>query len=576
MNIYENDILKLIFTKGHLSQREMAIFSGYSLGMVNNSLKSLKEKGLLDSDCDLTESALDLFESSVPKRAVILAAGYGMRMVPISSDKPKALLKVKGETLIERQIKQLNDAGIKEIYVVVGYLKEQFEYLIDEYGVELIVNSNYKVKGNLYSLLCAIDKLENSYIIPCDLYCYDNPFDNCELYSWYLMSQEQDANSWVRINRKLEIVKSKDITNRMLGICYLTKEDAILVKNSILTMSLDHNYDNSFFEEALFDGDRMFISSKINNDIKEINTYEDLYHLDGESEDLHSYIIDLVTNKLNVGIGEISNIKELKNGVGNHTLLFRIKDKKYVLRITKVGEDYFRHSNELEVYGLINEKPIYFDEKTYYMLSEYIDNKGHVDANDKGQVSKCIEELRKLHSLKIKSSKEYDLYEAIDFYENLWTESKSYYKDYEVTKKHILELKRYVDCYKNEYVLTHIDPTADNFLILGDDTVKLIDWEYAANQDSDVDIAMFCISSLYDRKQVDWFIDQYYKNECSKETRIKIYCYIATCGLIWSNWCEYKQRQSMEFGYYSLKQYRYAKDYYKYSIELMNKGELYE
>ena len=82
-------------------------------------------------------------------------------------------------------------------------------------------------------------------------------------------------------------------------------------------------------------------------------------------------------------------------------------------------------------------------------------------------------------------------------------------------------------------------------------------------QDPHVDIAMFCIYALYDRDQVEQLIDIYFDNKCSNEVRTKIYCYIAACGLLWSNWCEYKLDLGVEFGEYSLCQYRYAKDYYK-------------
>ena len=82
-------------------------------------------------------------------------------------------------------------------------------------------------------------------------------------------------------------------------------------------------------------------------------------------------------------------------------------------------------------------------------------------------------------------------------------------------------------------------------------------------QDPHVDIAMFCIYALYDRKQIDKLIDLYFAGDCSLEIRMKIYCYIAICGLLWSNWCEYKSTFGIEFGEYSLRQYRYAKEYYK-------------
>ena len=127
----------------------------------------------------------------------------------------------------------------------------------------------------------------------------------------------------------------------------------------------------------------------------------------------------------------------------------------------------------------------------------------------------------------------------------------------------MLELKAYIDRQEKDWVLTHIDAVPDNFLITADGQVRLIDWEYAGMQDPHVDIAMFCIYALYDREGVDRLIDLYFEGPCPRETRIKIYCYIAACGLLWSNWCEYKRSLGVEFGEYSLRQYRYAKEYYR-------------
>ena len=140
----------------------------------------------MDSSYHLTSFSYSLFSDCKPKNAVILAAGFGMRMVPINTSVPKALLEVNGEILIERLIHQLHEAGVEDIYVVVGFMKERFEYLIDDFGVELVVNTEYSTKNNLYSLSLVADKLSNSYIVPGDLWCESNPFDSNELYSWYM------------------------------------------------------------------------------------------------------------------------------------------------------------------------------------------------------------------------------------------------------------------------------------------------------------------------------------------------------------------------------------------------------
>ena len=99
--------------------------------------------------------------------------------------------------------------------------------------------------------------------------------------------------------------------------------------------------------------------------------------------------------------------------------------------------------------------------------------------------------------------------------------------------------------------------------------LQLTDWEYSGMQDPHVDIAMFCIYSLYNKQEVDRLIDIYFENKCNQETRAKIYAYIAACGLLWSNWCEFKATLGVEFGEYSLRQYRFAKDYYRYAKQEM-------
>ena len=190
MNRYEADILMELAGTACQNQRELAERTGHSLGAVNRELRSLREQGLVGADLHLRPAARELLAAAAPRRAILLAAGPGMRMVPINRQTPKPLLEVHGEVLIERLIRQLRQVGVKEICVVVGFLQEQFEYLIDAFGVELIVNPAYASRNNLYSLALAARYLEDAYIVPCDLWCRDNPFRRWELYSWYLAGRE--------------------------------------------------------------------------------------------------------------------------------------------------------------------------------------------------------------------------------------------------------------------------------------------------------------------------------------------------------------------------------------------------
>ena len=162
MNKQLLDLFKLKLKKPQATQRELAKQLNISLGKVNQLLDQLKQNNLFNEELSLTIKGKEYIENHHPQQAVILAAGFGMRMVPINTEEPKGLLEINGEPLIERLIKQLQAKGIKRIKIVVGFMKEHYEYLIDQYGVELVVNTKYGEWNNLYSLYLAKDYLENS------------------------------------------------------------------------------------------------------------------------------------------------------------------------------------------------------------------------------------------------------------------------------------------------------------------------------------------------------------------------------------------------------------------------------
>ena len=117
--------------------------------------------------------------------AIIMAAGTASRFAPFSYEKPKALIEVRGEVLIERQIRQLREAGIEEVVVVTGYKAEQFEYLKDKYGVVLINNPYYLTRNNNSSIYAAREYIKNSYICSSDNYFITNPFESDVDESYY-------------------------------------------------------------------------------------------------------------------------------------------------------------------------------------------------------------------------------------------------------------------------------------------------------------------------------------------------------------------------------------------------------
>ena len=576
MNNSKQDILNNLIKEHFINQRILAAQTGHSLGIVNRSLKELISEGYLDEEIRPTEKALREAKEKAPKNAIILAAGFGMRMVPINTETPKGLLEIKGERLIECTIRQLHEVGITEIYIVVGFMKEQYEYLIDEYGVDLIVAPDYTSKNNLHSLKTAADHLSNSYIIPCDIWCEKNPYSRNELYSWYMVSDLVDDDSTVRVNRKQELVVQKEQAggNAMIGICYLLEAEAETVRERLEELGRDSRYDGTFWEETLYQKDRMIVTARVVHaaDAVEINTYEQLREIDSDSSQLQTDAIQVICEALGAQQDEVTNITVLKKGMTNRSFLFSCKDKKYIMRIPGEGTDQLiNRRQEAAVYQTIAGRKIcdeiaYINPENGYKITEYLDGARVCDAEKEEDLQKCMKKLREFHGQKLKVDHSFDLFGQMEYYESLWEGTPSAYKDYEKTKAHVLQLKDYIEANAGEWVLTHIDAVPDNFLFVeenGKEEIRLIDWEYAGMQDPHVDIAMFCIYSLYKKEQVDHLIDLYFEGSCDDKTRIKIYCYIAVCGLLWSNWCEYKRKLGVEFGEYSLRQYRYAKDYYK-------------
>lgn len=129
--------------------------------------------------------------------AIILAAGTSSRFAPLSYEKHKALTIVKGEVLIERQIKQLKVAGVSDIYIVTGYKAEQFSYLKGKYGIKMIHNKDYAIRNNNASIWVARNVMGNSYVCSADNYFTINPFETDVDDSYYAAEYSDGAtNEW--------------------------------------------------------------------------------------------------------------------------------------------------------------------------------------------------------------------------------------------------------------------------------------------------------------------------------------------------------------------------------------------
>ena len=164
------DVLSaLAVNKEKLSQRRLEELTGHSLGTINKAMKDFAELGFV-SNGQITPAGLDALEPYRAKRAVFIAAGFGSRLVPVTLNTPKPLVRVNGKRIIDGLIDACLEAGITEIYIVRGYLAEQFDQLLYKYPmIRFLENPSYNEANNISSAMCARYMLSNAYVFEADL-----------------------------------------------------------------------------------------------------------------------------------------------------------------------------------------------------------------------------------------------------------------------------------------------------------------------------------------------------------------------------------------------------------------------
>lgn len=571
MNVFENEILLFLYRNPKSNHRNIANSLKLSLGLVNKTIHKLIDKNFLNMDLSITQKTKSIIKLNSPKSAIILANDYYLEDTSLNPDIPYGLLTINNEALIERIIMQLHEVGIKNINVVLKSKKEMFEFLIDKYNIKIVI-----LKNGLNDMLKKITNLlDNTYIIPFNIYAKSNYFSSIEINSWCMVNNVIDDKSFIRINKKKELVKDSCNCNKMLNLIYINCNDKAKIINNIKALPDKLKKEKLYLEHYLFQNNKMFTDGRVGDydNIRQINCYDDLKDFEYNNI-LNDVVISVIKYTFNINLNDIKNIKVLKKGMTNRSFIFEINNIKYIARIPGEGtNNLINRKKEANVYNRIKNLNIcddlyYINPNNGIKISKYIDNAHTCDVNNPNDLKICIKKLKEFHDLKLSVPHIFNIYKNIDYYESLWPYKSSIYKDYNETKKNVYSLKYFIDANAQEYCLSHIDANADNFLIKGNE-VRLIDWEYAGMQDPHIDIAMFCIYSSLSKKEVDNVINIYFNGDCDDMTRLKIYCYISACGLLWSNWCEYKRSLGVEFGEYSLNQYRYAKDFYKiFKVEM--------
>ena len=271
------------------TQRELAAAMGVSLGSINSLISSLSERGLIDKN-GLTEAGYAALEPYRVKRAVFIAAGFGSRLVPITLNTPKPLVRVNGTRMIDTLLDAVTAAGIEEIYIVRGYLGEQFDQLLYKYpSIRFIDNPIYNEANNISSAMCARELLQNAYVLEADLVLY-NPalIQKYQYCSNYLGVPVESTDDWCLKTNKSKVVTKLAIggTNcyHMFGISYWTAEDGAKLREDIKTVfempgGKERYWDQVAMEYCL-NHYRVEARECTFQDIIEIDSYSDLKKLD--------------------------------------------------------------------------------------------------------------------------------------------------------------------------------------------------------------------------------------------------------------------------------------------------------
>ena len=283
------DVLECIASaKQKLTQRKIAKSLNLSVGSINKVIADLTMQGFLLNG-EITEKGLNALEPYKVKRAVIVAAGLGSRLIPVTLNVPKPLIRVKGKRMIETTLDALLEVGITEIYIVRGYLGKQFDELLTKYPtIKFIDNNIYNEGNNICSVYFAREFLQNSYILEADWVLYNKYIIKKYQYSSnYLGIPEKETNDWcLFVNNKIitKVAIGGKNCYRMVGISYWTEKDG-----KQLSKDIEKVYNSPGGKERYWDQvplDYCKDNYKLNirvcsaDDIIEIDTFNELKAID--------------------------------------------------------------------------------------------------------------------------------------------------------------------------------------------------------------------------------------------------------------------------------------------------------
>lgn len=580
----EFTLLYAIKKYGMQSHRKIRDIASLSTGYISQTIKEFQDKGWVNDE-GITEKGVEALLPYKVDNAIIMAAGMSTRFVPISLEKPKGLLVVKNEVLIERQIEQLQDAGINEIILVLGYKKEAFFYLEDKFeGIKIIINPEYNTKNNTHTLYLAQKYIKNSYICSSDDYFEENPFEEYVYQSYYAaVHVHEKTNEWYMVpdakGNIAKVQKSGDDGFVMLGHVYW---DRHFSAGMIGLLNEDHsigNYDSVLWEQVLTEHVKdlppMEIKEYPADAIFEFDSLDELREFDSNYVNhTHSKIMNNIAKVLDCKESDILNFKAIKEGLTNTSFVFEMAGKKYVYRHPGEGTEAIisraHEKKALELAKSIGVDPtfIFMDEKSGWKLSSFVEGI-RVPSYDSFEDSKrVLGVLRQLHEKKLQVDWSFLPWEEASKIEVMLRSSKDGIADTEFNK-----LKERVEkCYKKcrddgvEMCFCHCDTYAPNWMLTDNDTI-LIDWEYAGNADPGCDIGTYIMDSMWEVEDAEKFIAEYCGEGMTDAQMFHYLAYTAILSYYWYVWALYREACGAVMGESLYNWHVMAKRYSKYLVK---------
>lgn len=285
------DILEALATnKTVLSQRDLENVTGHSLGSINKTVKELTDLGYMEEGV-ITNSGINALEPYRAKRAIFIAAGFGSRLVPITFNTPKPLVRVHGVRIIDRLIEACLEAGINEIYIVRGYLGELFDQLLYKFPmIKFLENPMYNEANNISSALVARYMLSNAYVFEADL-LISNPkiIKKYHYQSDFLGIKKERSDDWCfrvenGIIKEEKVGGEGDDIWQMVGISYWNEADGHRLSQDIADVFASPGGKERYWEQVPLVYCKEHYAVEIKDchdeDIVEIDTFKELKTID--------------------------------------------------------------------------------------------------------------------------------------------------------------------------------------------------------------------------------------------------------------------------------------------------------